>query len=480
MADRLVAVGPVPGRPEPDVNRPPTVRIEGGTELVELERRNGWVRVVTPDAQAVWVDRRRLAPLVDSSGAPAPDQPSFVPPVAGWQPSPSAGAGRPRRSGALWVTLATIAVVVVVAAGVILLAGGDDEIGSRSVPDPPVALRGALELPVSAIGVRPEGRDAALVLTEAGILRLLSPVQTAPADVLTVSAVLSDPAEGLQPEAAASAGLEGVVVLDGDDRLVTHAAFSLDVIEATELDVEVEPLIECVRRWDDEAVVVVFPRADDGLTDRLLLYGAESLDPLHEYVLPEPVSVTATTEFLGDLYVGHTRGLLGLHIETDPVIEVTPIFRATTPTAALTDAFTVDDDLILALDAEGESIAVFRSGAELSHTVDLVAATGASRTYDRTLAAVGPYAYVITLEGDLFVVDIRHPDQLPDPDRLLRSLGGLGFANGRPRLMSLGFDWGGRNGGVLVAEPGTNRVWWVAPDVEHDPNARIPVTTEGS
>ncbi len=84
----------------------------------------------------------------------------------------------------------------------------------------------------------------------------------------------------------------------------------------------------------------------------------------------------------------------------------------------------------------------------------------------------------MTFEGDLFIVDLRHPDELADSERLVASFGGMGSTNDWPRLMSLRFEWGGRNGGVFVVEPGTNRLWWIAPGVDHDPMARIPVTVD--
>ncbi len=98
--------------------------------------------------------------------------------------------------------------------------------------------------------------------------------------------------------------------------------------------------------------------------------------------------------------------------------------------------------------------------------------TGGSHNYDWSLAAVGPYAYVITSEGELFVVDVT-PD-LTMQDRLIGSIDGLGSSGNGPRLIRLEFDWGRPNGGVFVADPSRQRLWWIAWGIGDGRDDEIP------
>lgn len=88
---RWTAAEVLPGRDRPDASEGPSVRIEAGSELTELERLGLWVRVETADKRRYWVDGRRLIeitpgagdrpPIADTALADPPVQPAPPPPV---------------------------------------------------------------------------------------------------------------------------------------------------------------------------------------------------------------------------------------------------------------------------------------------------------------------------------------------------------------------------------------------------------------
>lgn len=116
MGTRLVIEEALPGRDRPDASEAPTHRLEAGTELVEVERLGGWVRVATVDGRTVWVDGRRL-------GLPAAEVPVDAPAAA-------------RSGGALTAVVVGLGLLLVVV-GIGLLVTGDDEVVSVPTTETP-------------------------------------------------------------------------------------------------------------------------------------------------------------------------------------------------------------------------------------------------------------------------------------------------------------------------------------------------------
>ncbi len=112
----------LPGRDRPDAGEAPTHRLEAGTELVELERLEGWVRVATSDGRTVWVDGHRLP-----------------------SPPPEAPVEARSRGVIATVVVGLGLLIVVVGLGLLLTRGGDDEVTSVPETVPPTETVPATE-----------------------------------------------------------------------------------------------------------------------------------------------------------------------------------------------------------------------------------------------------------------------------------------------------------------------------------------------
>lgn len=476
--------GDIPARDRPDPSIPPTERIAEGTEVLEAERLGVWARVLTQDGRELWVDSRRLIPLDADEGMtgsfPQPEQEAIsvvatnppAIPVAGppataveadptSPPSDGPGDRPPRRKwrSRPWaVAVAAIVLVTVIGAVVLAVVGNAN---STYVKDPPTVIKGWIDLGFEPVSVLPWAPFDAYVFGEDRVLGI-RPTREEPAKVTSLQGSTFGLGGGLNPRGVAEGTIGEIVILDGSDRLIAVDTLFPYGQKEMSLSADVAPLI--VDGSGLFADVVVLFELEGQLATKMLVHDAETLKLVGEYSLPNAVNVAAVETWVSDLYVGHTEGLMVLEArdldEAAPSLKRSFVF----PTVALAQGWTLDDGapVVLALDAVGEAILVLRPGyqVETIAEIDLVAATGGNHNYDWSLAAVGPYAYVITSEGELFVVDVT-PD-LTMQDRLIGSIDGLGSSGDGPRLIRLEFDWGRPNGGVFVADSGRRRLWWIA------------------